>query len=208
MARRRRTAADYARRGPAREPYDLVLIVCEGEKTEPFYFDGLRVAERLSSANIKVTPADGSDPMSIVEYAERFIDDYDRVFCVFDRDGHANYDAAVQRIARSPHSRLNRLFAIPSWPCFELWMLLHFRYSSGAIVAAGGRSSGEMALRELREFIPGYRKGRKSTYNELLPKRASAMTHAIRLQKENARTGANNPSTRVHELIDYLLNLR
>ena len=75
MARRRRTAADYARRGPAREPYDLVLIVCEGTKTEPFYFDGLRVAERLSSANIKVTPAVGSDPMSIVQYAERFEDD-------------------------------------------------------------------------------------------------------------------------------------
>jgi hypothetical protein len=184
MARRRRTAADYARRGPAREPYDLVLIVCEGAKTEPFYFDGLRVAERLSSANIKVTPADGSDPMSIVQYAERFIDAYDRVFCVFDRDGHANYDVALQRIAQSPYAQSKRLLAIPSWPCFELWMLLHFRYSSGAIV------------------------GRKATYNELLPRRASAMTHAIRLQKENARTGANNPSTRVHELIDYLLNLR
>ena len=208
MARRRRTAADYARRGPAREPYDLVLIVCEGEKTEPFYFDGLRVAERLSSANIKVTPADGSDPMSIVEYAERSIDDYDRVFCVFDRDGHANYDAAVQRIARSPHSRSDRLFAIPSWPCFELWMLLHFRYSTAAIVAAGGRSSGEMAVRELQRFIPGYQKGRKSTYQDLLPNRTSAMTNATRLQRENAQTRASNPSTRVHELVEYLLNLR
>lgn len=62
MAPRHRKAADYARRAPAREPYDRVLIVCEGEKTEPQYFNGLRLAERLSSANIRVTPADGSDP--------------------------------------------------------------------------------------------------------------------------------------------------
>jgi hypothetical protein len=146
--------------------------------------------------------------MSIVEYAERFVDDYDRIFCVFDRDGHANYDAAVQRIAGSPHSRANRLFAIPSWPCFELWMLLHFRYSSAAIVAAGGRSSGDLAVRELLRFIPGSQKGRKSTYRELLPNRTSAMTNARRLQRENAQTRAYNPSTRVHELVAYLLNLR
>jgi hypothetical protein len=206
--RRTRTAADYARRGPAREPYDLVLIVCEGEKTEPFYFSGLRSVERLSSANVKVTPADGSDPVSIVRYAEQLAADYDRVFCVFDRNGHANYDAALAKIAQSPLGQSGKLAAITSWPCFELWILLHFRYSSAAIMPAGRQSSCDVACRELQRHVPQYQKGRKTTYEELLPRRATALANARRLQRDNSQTGVTNPSTRVHELVDYLLRLR
>jgi hypothetical protein len=155
-----------------------------------------------------VTPADGSDPLSIVKFAERFANDYDRVFCVFDRDGHANYDAALRRVAQSQDGRANKLMAIASWPCFELWMLLHFRYSSAAIVRAGGKSPGEMAVRELQEHLPGYQKGRESIYDDLLAHQAAGLRNAARLQRENARTGVHNPSTRVHELVNYLLTLR
>jgi hypothetical protein len=80
MNGRRRTAGSYARRGPVREPYDRVLIVCEGKKTEPYYFGGLRLHYRLSSANIEITPANGTDPMSIVSFAEARLDEYDRAF--------------------------------------------------------------------------------------------------------------------------------
>jgi len=49
MAKQRkgRTATEYVRRGPEREPYEYVIIVCEGKKTEPNYLNGLRVAYRL-----------------------------------------------------------------------------------------------------------------------------------------------------------------
>src|SRR5882757_9752287 len=96
-----RQAKTYARRGPQREPYDLVLIVCEGTKTEPNYLTGLRNAYRLSSANIKILPAGATDPMSIVAFtqSEMTREQYDRAYCVFDRDGHQTYDGALQRIA-------------------------------------------------------------------------------------------------------------
>lgn len=118
-----------------------MLIVCEGTRTEPAYFRGLRLIERLSNANIKITPAHGTDPLSIVQYAEQFADEYDCTYCVFDRDGHANYDEAVQRLEHSQLGRPGRLIAVPSWPCFEVWLLLHFRYSSAAIVRAGRKSA-------------------------------------------------------------------
>ncbi len=71
MARRRaRAARAYRRRDAVREPYDTVLIVCEGGKTEPEYFRGLRTVLRLSSANITVVPSHyGNDPVSVVKYA-------------------------------------------------------------------------------------------------------------------------------------------
>jgi len=40
--RRERRTKDIKRRKSVRAPYDKVLIVCEGEKTEPNYFNDLR----------------------------------------------------------------------------------------------------------------------------------------------------------------------
>jgi len=37
------------------------------------------------SCKTKVTPAGGSDSVSIVQYAQQLASDYDRAFCVFDR---------------------------------------------------------------------------------------------------------------------------
>lgn len=36
--RRAKKAKDLRRRKARRDPYDKVLIVCEGSKTEPYYF--------------------------------------------------------------------------------------------------------------------------------------------------------------------------
>ena len=55
-------APDFRRRSRQREPYDRVLIVCEGT-TEKIYFDGLVFSLRLSSANILISSGrDGTDP--------------------------------------------------------------------------------------------------------------------------------------------------
>lgn len=80
----------------SREPYDKVLIVCEGEKTEPHYLMELRGHLKLSQANIKIDPNSDSSPTSVVKYTKELIkespkDPYDHVFCVIDRDRHFDY---------------------------------------------------------------------------------------------------------------------
>src|ERR1700730_16503751 len=91
----------YLKREPRREPYDVVLIVCEGQKTEPLYLKRLRSVHRLSSANIEILPSPSQDPINIVDYAEQRCqsDEFDRAFCVFDRDGHHGYERALRRIS-------------------------------------------------------------------------------------------------------------
>jgi hypothetical protein len=54
----------------SRKPYDKVLIVCEGEKTEPYYLIALRDHLKLSQANIKIDPNCDSSPTSVVKYAK------------------------------------------------------------------------------------------------------------------------------------------
>lgn len=200
-----RHAHAYARRGPVREPYDTVLIVCEGGKSEPNYLRRLAAVHRLSSANITITPADGSDPMSVVSFAERELarNDYDRVFCVFDRNGHANYDEALTKI-----DRLNKFTAVTSWPCFEVWVLLHFTYSSAPYQASGGDSACGKVVKAVKLFISTYTKGYASLFDDLEDRLKDALRHAETLQRENIKTGSTNPATRVHELVKYLIALR
>src|SRR5262249_30283083 len=160
MARRRgRAPSQYARRAPAREPYDYILIVCEGGKSEPNYFRRLRKLCNLSNANVLITSADGTDPVSIVKYAQANYDDHDKVYCVFDRDGHANYNDALRMISESDLGRTGKLTAITSVPCFEIWILLHFQYTTAPFNNVGGRSACERVIGEVRKHFADYNKG-------------------------------------------------
>jgi hypothetical protein len=205
-----RRPESYRRRVPQREPYDYILIVCEGEKTEPNYFHGLRQAHTLSSANIEIVRPPAHDPINIVEYAERRLieDGYDRAYCVFDRNGHTGFDAALRKIASSENGKHGRLHAITSVPCFEVWILLHFSYSSSPFNKAGSQSACDRVLAEVKRHFPDYTKGYQDAYAKLAAKVTQAVTNATRLQKENLKTGSTNPGTHMHMIVDHLRNLK
>jgi hypothetical protein len=92
--RKAKKVAALRREAQKREPYDVVLIVCEGGKTEPNYLKELRDAFKLSTANIRIAGDEcGSSPRSVVNFAlteYRREKKYNRIFCVFDRDRHPN----------------------------------------------------------------------------------------------------------------------
>ena len=209
MARVRR-ADSYARRAPVKEEYDTVLIVCEGRKTEPNYLGGLRIAHRLSSANIAVTHAPGTDPMTIVSHTEQLMgqEQYDRVFSVFDRDTHPNFGAAVQYVANSVRGRARTWQAVTSTPCFEVWLLLHYHYSTAPIVRSGQNSPSDMTVRALRLHLPDYAKGSTGIYEQVAGMTDAAVANARRLVTHNNASGSNNPATDVHTLVEYLRNLK
>lgn len=210
--RRPRPGRAFRRRAATRAPYDVVLIVCEGEKTEPPYLKGLRTAYRLSNANIIIAPADGNDPVSVVKQAvetcRRSPGEFDKVFCIFDRNGHANYQEALDLVANSQLGRKGMLVAIPSVPCFEIWVLLHYAYSTGPYVASGGRSACDNVVSAIRGHLPEYEKAFAGVFDELWPLLDRAITHGERLALHNRQTGSDNPATRFHELAKYLRSLK
>lgn len=210
--RRPRPARAFRRQAPARAQYEVALIVCEGEKTEPEYLGALRRACDLNPANIKIVSADGTDPVSVVREAIRRYrsnsGEFDRVFCVFDRDGHANYQQALDLVANSPLGRSGILTAITSVPCFEIWILLHYAYSSAPVTASGGRSACENVVAAIRRHLPEYEKAFGDTFEKLAPMLDTAITHADRLAVHNRDSGSDNPATRVHELVKYLRSLK
>ena len=188
--------------------------MCEGQKTEPFYFEELRKYYNLHSTNIKITGNCDSSPTSILKKAEELFDDskkernpFDKVYCVFDRDDHSCYQEVINRIlAKKPQGTF---FAITSTPCFEYWLLLHFDYTSQPFHAAGKQSIGEQVVKQLKTkpgFI-SYGKRRKGIYAQLKNKLGDALKHAQRLRTENAqsndnpKTQSDNPATDVDTLV-------
>jgi len=92
-------------------------------------------------------------------------------------------------------------------PCFEVWILLHYAYSTGPFVASGGRSACDNVVGAIREHLPGYEKAFARVFDTLWPLLDTAVMHADRLGLHNRQTGSDNPATTVHELVEYLRSL-
>lgn len=198
-------ARSLVRREPKREPYDKVLIVCEGKKTEPNYLKGIKDALRLNSANVKVI-GEGATPTSIVRSAKKRYrkeksigDPFDKVFCVFDKDQHTDYNAAVEKIKGMKPKR--PFIAITSVPAFEYWLLLHYEYSTQPC------NSSEV-LSRLKHYMPNYKKGEKYIFTQLQKQLEDAKRNAQRSLDSALETGTDNPSTRVHKLVKFLQKLK
>lgn len=183
----------------------LILIVCEGAKTEPAYFQGLSNQWKLHNARVEICGEEcASDPKQIVEYAIARRDarrkesprggdpEYDQVWCVFDRDQHVHLAAALKQAMDQGIS-----VALSS-PCFEVWYLLHFAYSTRGFRDAAG------VIKELRSHIRHEYVKAKPPLDVLLPRISEAITNAVRLSQHNADTNSSNPYTDVHLLIRQL----
>lgn len=210
MARRQpKRSSQLKRKPPQREPYDRVLIVCEGEKTEPAYFEGLKEHYGLSTANIEVTPADGTNPMSIVRYAEKLMkkeqkqgEKFDKIYCVFDRDEHQDFDPARE------WARRKNMHCAWSWPCFEYWLVLHFEYCRSPFSPTQSRTSAQNCVKRLKEHFLDYEKGQKNVFSLLIEQLDTAKQHAQRAWLDAEATAEPNPSTKVHGLVEYLQTLK
>jgi hypothetical protein len=210
--RKAKQASDLQRRRARRATYDKVLIVCEGEKTEPNYFNELKDHYRLNSANIRVAGECDSDPMSVVTYARQKYreardagDAYDRVYCVFDKDRHTNYLQTLDVIKRTQPKKV--FIAITSVPCFEYWLLLHFIYTDQPFHATGNSSICTMVIKELRQYWPEYEKGSFDVFGRLLGQLEFAKANAKHGLREAESNHTDNPSTQAHELVEYLQDL-
>ncbi len=208
--RKERKAKLLRRQKAKKEPYDVVLIVCEGEKTEPNYFTELKKNFRLSNANVRVCGR-GSDPLSVVNFAIQTFQqepEFDRVYCVFDRDRHKKYHEALDRVRRTRLCKGSKIFAIPSIPCFEFWLLLHFVYTTKPFDASPRDSICSRVIEELKKFIPEYQKGGHDIFCKIQDKLDNAITYADRVQQFHQTSGTDNPSTLVHTLVEYLRDLK
>ena len=127
--------------------------------------------------------------------------DWEYVFCVFDRDDHRCYFEAIEQakkqVLKNTLGKAIDFKAIPSNPCFELWLLLHFKEHNREDVR-------DHIVRELKTHIPDYEKGKKNIFSQT---KADWKTAADRARRLPRRDDHSNPSTLVYELVEELHRL-
>ena len=185
-----------------RKPNQILVIVCEGQKTERKYFTGYK--EQKSGLKIETPNSSVTDPVNLVKFAIHQIDkfglnlDEDKVWCVFDADHHSTQE--IKEAERLAGEKVNICLSNPS---FELWYLLHYVYHHSRIL-------NPELIEKLKQHIPNYQKN-KDYFSELLAKRDDAIKYAKKLNKthEDANTELlsveSNPSTQVFQLVEYML---
>lgn len=204
VSRRRHDDRPIGRREPTRDPKRRILIVCEGELTEPGYFRALQHALRNRRVHVEVA-RDHGVPMTIVDLAARLRDQakeearrqrdenllWDEVWGVFDVDEHPHIEAACRFAER------NGILIAVSNPCFELWALLHFQDQRAHIERHRVRAA-------LQQFMPGYDKD--LDFVRMHPGYDAAVRRAVELAREAAHHGApaRNPTTGVVRLTESI----
>ena len=202
-----------------RASYDRILIVSEGSKTEPNYFNEIRAAFHLHTANVVVRPSElGTAPLQVVQYAKQlFLEGdrhrriqahaFDQVYAVFDRDDHESYFNSLQlaesldRKLRNDNKQYIRFRAIPSVPSFELWLLIHFENIQSQI-------DRNEVLRRLKQRLPQYEKGCKGTFALTRDRLEAAYKQAEMLGRHNSGYTDPEPFTAVGNLVKLLTGLR
>ncbi len=212
MAKKRKMpkTPSLARRKAQREPKLKLVVVCEGEKTEPKYLNDFTKDHNNPLLEIKIIPK-GGVPVTLVKKAVQFKQELERqarrsknsfdqrfqVWGLFDVDEHPNLPQAKDT-ARSNGVKLGI-----SNPCFELWGLLHLRHYDAPIHRHD-------LQRLLEQLMPGYDHKLSATFNyelireyyDIAKKRAQ---QACQRRKEEDDSGGN-PSTEVYMLLDLIID--
>ncbi|MNE79606.1 hypothetical protein D3C80_1761070 [compost metagenome] len=61
---------------------------------------------------------------------------------------------------------------------------------------------------ELKKYWPEYLKGGEGSFNHLKLEIEKAKKYSARLMDESKLTGSINPTTEVHELVNFLQNIK
>jgi hypothetical protein len=196
------------------------LIVCEGEKTEPYYFESLKddlPKGVLDVYNFRIVGT-GNNTTSLVNKAMDLRTEWqihtnrtiDKMWIVFDRDSFTaqSFNSAIQTCIA------NRPDVDCAWTneAFELWYLLHFHYYNTGIsrIQYQDLIEGNFQKHGLNDYK--YKKNSAEMYSllETYASQEDAIRNATNLEKNYAgqhNYSNQNPCTMVYKLVAELFGL-
>ena len=203
-----RSSASFARGSAKYKVHARVLVLCEDSKSSKTYLEDASKYFR-ATAQVKIAHPGRTDPLGVVSAGVKQQSVFDTVYCVVDRDSHANWAQAIDLARGHPKIRMVR-----SFPCFEFWLLLHFGYTRAGYMPAGVLSAADQVVRDLKQKdgMHDYAKGSiNGLFNKLCGKAEAmlntACTHGDRTLHDAENDGNPNPSTEMQNLIRELRKL-
>lgn len=183
---------------------DRFLIVCEGEKTEPNYFNEFKRKIQLKhrdSVFLEIL-GEGKNTVSLVKDAirlkNRAIPDYSQVWCVFDKDSFLDgqFNDACQM---AENNGIDIAYSIES---FELWYILHFEFQQAKLHR-------DQYIDKLEIYLGEYEKNDPQIHGKLIQaggNEKQAITFARNLDNsiKHLPYSQQNPNTTVYRLVEEL----
>ncbi|OHD08630.1 MAG: hypothetical protein A2086_16440 [Spirochaetes bacterium GWD1_27_9] len=180
---------------------EYFLIICQGEKTEPNYFE--KYKEKLHKNQISIkTLVNPLNPTKLLEYAVKIIKKYSNsninynFWLIFDKDDFTNQDFN-DTIKNAKSQNIKCAY---SNECFELWYLLHFNYYDTSLSRKqyGEKLSEQLGLE--------YKKEDKTIFDKIYEKQQNAIRNSKKLYNSynHNNIALENPSTNVFNLIEQL----
>lgn len=184
----------------------FVVISSEGKnKTEKLYF------KRFNSDKIRIhfskggaTHPEGMISELLVEMKDIDFQPQlgDKAYCVIDSDFNEIKNEQIAKAEKK--AKTKNIEVIVSGPCFEIWYLCHFIYSTKQY------ASNEEVIKELEKYIHGYTKSKEDVYDILLSLQEKAIANAKRLEEYNVQNNKKihsvefMPSTEVYKIIESI----
>jgi len=146
------------RRGVAqRKKKPVYLLIAEGRnKTETMYFSHFQDQDKGYTLRI-VKAGNNTDVYSLYKAISKKWDEYglsanegDRAFIVLDMDADEQKASKIRDVIRQ--NKHKGITFIVSNPTFEIWFLLHFKYTTKHYV------DGNAVIEDLKKYIPNYEK--------------------------------------------------
>lgn len=210
--RRERKEAKAAKRRKenVREKLVRFLIVCEGTKTEPHYFEAL-INNYISAVREVTIEGEGRATVALVDRTQEVKAElerknamsFDRVWVVFDKDDFDDFNDAIKKA--------HKLGFQSAWTneAFELWYYLHFEYLDAGIGRADYIKKLEEAFRKkMGDNHFEYKKGNPDIYKMLQQYGREDLAKRFARQLRGLYNGtdyaAHKPCTMVDRLVEEL----
>lgn len=206
-----RKIREYNRPKKTRTRRKVIILGLEGKlnKTEVSYFSSLE--RELKNIHF-IYAKNNTDPISIVNSTiskakseEIKLADGDMAISIFDVDNNLNKKNQIKIAKLKANKSKYKVRVITSNPCFEVWYLEHFLYTTKLF------QSSKQLKKEMNQYINEYKEN-GNYFMVLYPNTKKAILNCERLRKHNKKIYPSkdeeyyNPSTNVDEIVKELIS--
>lgn len=202
MSSRDRQRGKYSRKSKR-----VILVSYEGKnKTEKIYFNNF--SNRENNFILQVVPGNETDPINLVKQTIKKVNELgldlesdDKAFCIFDTDTQSKKDKQI--IEAINLATVYNIKIITSCPCFEIWFLLHYEYTTAFL-------DNNAIIDKLKKHNEKYEKN-YNIYPEIKDKINRAIENAKKLEQyqldniKDKHSVEANPHTNVYEIIEEII---
>ena len=215
-----RESLPLVREGGFKEAEKLFILAYEGEKTEPYYFNGLRGSDLFNDSGIIEiislvrSNRSGTDPFSVKSLLKAAKSTFrfkstDEFWLVVDRDHwETKHKHSFDQIISECEIEGNFFMALSN-PCFEIWIILHFVDPSSwtneqmAMIYENQKSGGKNYLSKYISTVLGKGYSKTPPILDMLPFTQLAIDRAKMIDKFDKYP--KEVGTHIYKLVEKLI---